>query len=51
MDRMGLRADLKRVPIFGLGCVAGAAGLARASDAVRAFPGRWPRSCRSSCAR
>jgi len=40
VNRMGLRADLKRVPIFGLGCVAGAAGLARAADAVRAFPGQ-----------
>ena len=40
VNRIGLRADLKRVPIFGLGCVAGAAGLARASDAVRAFPGQ-----------
>ena len=39
VNRMGLRADMKRVPIFGLGCVAGAAGLARAADAVRAFPG------------
>src|SRR5207253_4955270 len=38
-NRLGLRADLKRSPLFGLGCVAGAAGLARASDAVRAFPG------------
>jgi len=27
------------VPIFGLGCVAGAAGIARAADYVRAFPG------------
>src|SRR2546422_7795445 len=26
VDRLGLRADVKRVPIFGLGCVAGAAG-------------------------
>ena len=32
------RRDLKRTPIFGLGCVAGAAGLARANDYVRAFP-------------
>jgi alkylresorcinol/alkylpyrone synthase len=40
VNRMGLRPDLKRVPIFGLGCVAGAAGLARAADAVRAFPGQ-----------
>ena len=30
---------MKRTPIFGLGCVAGAAGLARASDVLRAFPG------------
>ncbi len=39
INRMGLRPDLKRVPIFGLGCVAGAAGIARAADYVRAFPG------------
>jgi alkylresorcinol/alkylpyrone synthase len=30
--------NIKRTPIFGLGCVAGAAGIARASDYVRAFP-------------
>lgn len=29
-SRMGFRADIKRVPLFGLGCVAGAAGMARA---------------------
>ncbi len=39
VNRLGLRSDLKRTPIFGLGCVAGAAGLARASDYLRAFPG------------
>jgi alkylresorcinol/alkylpyrone synthase len=39
INRMGLPARLKRVPIFGLGCVAGAAGVARAADYVRAFPG------------
>ncbi len=39
VNKMGLRADLKRVPIFGLGCVAGAAGLARAADLVRGAPG------------
>jgi alkylresorcinol/alkylpyrone synthase len=38
MNRMPLRRDLKRVPVFGLGCVAGAAGIARVSDALRAFP-------------
>jgi alkylresorcinol/alkylpyrone synthase len=35
VDRLGLRPDVKRVPIFGLGCVAGAAGLARVSDVLR----------------
>lgn len=39
VNRLGLRNDLKRTPIFGLGCVAGAAGLARAADYLRAFPG------------
>lgn len=38
VNRMGLRSDLKRTPIFGLGCVAGAAGVARAADYLRAFP-------------
>ena len=39
VNRMGLSPNIKRIPIFGLGCVAGAAGLARAADYVRAFPG------------
>ena len=39
VDRLGLRPDIKRVPIFGLGCVAGAAGLARAADVLRGQPG------------
>ncbi|HLG99093.1 MAG TPA: 3-oxoacyl-[acyl-carrier-protein] synthase III C-terminal domain-containing protein [Bryobacteraceae bacterium] len=38
VNRMGLPAHLKRTPIFGLGCVAGAVGLSRAADYVRAFP-------------
>jgi alkylresorcinol/alkylpyrone synthase len=38
MNRLGLRPDVKRTPIFGLGCVAGAAGTARASDVLRAYP-------------
>lgn len=38
VNRLGLPSDVKRVPIFGLGCVAGAAGIARAADYVRAFP-------------
>ncbi|QUR69899.1 type III polyketide synthase [Mycobacterium spongiae] len=36
--RVGLREDVKRVPLFGLGCVAGAAGVARMHDYLRAFP-------------
>ncbi len=36
--RMDLRSDLKRTPIFGLGCVAGASGLARAHDYLKAYP-------------
>lgn len=35
---LGLRPDVKRVPIFGLGCVAGVAGTARVSDLLRGFP-------------
>ncbi|HSP19947.1 MAG TPA: 3-oxoacyl-[acyl-carrier-protein] synthase III C-terminal domain-containing protein, partial [Myxococcaceae bacterium] len=38
VNRLGLRPDVKRTPIFGLGCVAGAAGTARASDVLRAYP-------------
>jgi alkylresorcinol/alkylpyrone synthase len=37
-NRMGLSPQVKRNPLFGLGCVAGAAGIARAADYVRAFP-------------
>ncbi len=37
-NRMGLRSDVKRTPIFGLGCVGGAVGLVRAGDYLRAFP-------------
>ena len=36
--RIGLRPDVKRVPLFGLGCVAGAAGVARMHDYLLAFP-------------
>ncbi|WP_084963557.1 type III polyketide synthase [Thermoactinospora rubra] len=37
-QRVGLREDVKRVPIFGLGCAAGAAGLARLHDYLRGWP-------------
>jgi alkylresorcinol/alkylpyrone synthase len=40
INRMGLPANIRRTPIFGLGCVAGAAGIARAADYVQAYPGR-----------
>jgi alkylresorcinol/alkylpyrone synthase len=38
VDRVGLRSDVKRVPMFGLGCVAGAAAVSRAVDYVRGHP-------------
>jgi alkylresorcinol/alkylpyrone synthase len=38
VNRMGLHRNIRRNPIFGLGCVAGAAGLARAADYVKAHP-------------
>ena len=38
VDRLGLRHDVKRVPVFGLGCVAGAAGVARVADYLRGHP-------------
>jgi alkylresorcinol/alkylpyrone synthase len=38
MNRLGLSPRVKRMPIFGLGCVAGAAGIARAADYVKAYP-------------
>jgi alkylresorcinol/alkylpyrone synthase len=40
VNRMGLSPNIKRIPIFGLGCVAGAAGIARAADYVRGYPGQ-----------
>jgi alkylresorcinol/alkylpyrone synthase len=38
VNRMGLPTNIRRVPIFGLGCVAGAAGISMAADYVRAYP-------------
>jgi alkylresorcinol/alkylpyrone synthase len=37
-NRIGLRPDVKRVPMFGLGCVAGAAGIARLHDYLTGAP-------------
>jgi alkylresorcinol/alkylpyrone synthase len=39
MERMGLRRDIQRLPIFGLGCAGGLIGLSRAGDLARARPG------------
>jgi alkylresorcinol/alkylpyrone synthase len=36
--RLGLRPDVRRVPMFGLGCVAGAAGIGRLNDYLRGAP-------------
>lgn len=36
--RLGLRDDVRRVPLFGLGCVAGAAGVGRLHDYLRGAP-------------
>jgi alkylresorcinol/alkylpyrone synthase len=38
INRLGLCRNIRRVPVFGLGCVAGAAGISRAADYVRAYP-------------
>ncbi|MGA7304421.1 MAG: 3-oxoacyl-[acyl-carrier-protein] synthase III C-terminal domain-containing protein [Rhodothermales bacterium] len=38
VNRLKLRTDIKRTPLFGLGCVAGVAGISRMSDYLRAFP-------------
>ena len=50
--QVGLRPDVKRMPLVGLGCVAGAAGIARVHDYL-AGPSRttWPCWSPSSCAR
>ena len=37
-QKLGLRPDVRRVPMFGLGCVAGAAGVARLHDYLRGAP-------------
>ncbi len=39
MERLKLRRDVTRLPIFGLGCAGGVLGLARAASLARAMPG------------
>jgi len=38
VERLGLRRDIQRLPIFGLGCAGGVIGLARAAALARAAP-------------
>lgn len=38
INKLKLSPNTRRIPIFGLGCVAGAAGIARAADYVKAYP-------------
>jgi alkylresorcinol/alkylpyrone synthase len=38
INRLGMRTDVKRLPIFGLGCAGGVLGLARAADLARVDP-------------
>ena len=39
VPRLGLRSDVRRLPLFGLGCVAGASGIARLHDFLLGRPG------------
>jgi alkylresorcinol/alkylpyrone synthase len=39
LDRLGFRRTIRRLPIFGMGCVGGAIGLARAAMMAEAVPG------------
>ena len=39
IDRLGLRRDVERLPVFGLGCAGGALGLGRAAALARGAPG------------
>ena len=38
LNRLPLRSDVRRLPVFGLGCAGGVLGLARAADLARAAP-------------
>lgn len=39
VERMGLRRDIARLPIFGLGCAGSVLGMARAATLAQAMPG------------
>src|SRR5260370_16909244 len=38
VNRLGMRSDVRRTPIFGLGCAGGGAGIVRAAHRFRGFP-------------
>ena len=40
VSALGLRDEVRRVPLFGLGCAGGAGALIRAADVLRAYPGQ-----------
>ncbi len=40
INRLRMRSDVRRTPLFGLGCLGGAAGIARAADYTRAYADR-----------
>jgi len=39
VEKLQLRRDIRRLPIFGLGCAGGVIGLSRAAELARAYPG------------
>lgn len=48
--RLGFRPDVRRVPMFGLGCAGGVSGLATAARLAAAEPGtRWLFVCVETC--
>lgn len=40
IERLGLRPDVARLPVFGLGCAGGVLGLARAAALAQSMPGK-----------
>ena len=38
INRINMKQTIRRTPMFGLGCLGGAAGIARAADYVKAYP-------------
>ncbi len=41
INKLRLNPAMRRIPIFGLGCVAGASGIAMAADYVKAYPNKF----------